>query len=89
MATRTEIDKLSLNKDAREMIARAREEGIETVWDRLAAQQNRDDLSQRDAHRPGRQTHQKGQHQHEQRHRQQRCGSLMPRQPPIKRGDRR
>lgn len=39
MANRTEIDMLSLNKDAREMIARAREEGIETVWDRLAAQQ--------------------------------------------------
>jgi hypothetical protein len=39
MANRTEIDLLSLNKDAREMIARAREEGIETVWDRLAAQQ--------------------------------------------------
>jgi carbon-monoxide dehydrogenase catalytic subunit len=34
----TDINSLSINKDAREMIARAREEGIETVWDRLAAQ---------------------------------------------------
>jgi carbon-monoxide dehydrogenase catalytic subunit len=39
MATDTNVNGLSINKDARAMIARAREEGIETVWDRLAAQQ--------------------------------------------------
>ena len=33
------IRKLSINNDAREMLVRAREEGIETVWDRLAAQE--------------------------------------------------
>jgi carbon-monoxide dehydrogenase catalytic subunit len=32
------VRKLSINNDAREMLVRAREEGIETVWDRLAAQ---------------------------------------------------
>lgn len=36
---RTEdIKSLTINSDAREMLTRAREEGIETVWDRLAAQ---------------------------------------------------
>jgi len=39
MPSDTDINRLSINKDARAMIARAREEGIETVWDRLAAQQ--------------------------------------------------
>ncbi len=39
MASETGIKELSINKDARAMIARAREEGIETVWDRLAAQE--------------------------------------------------
>jgi carbon-monoxide dehydrogenase catalytic subunit len=39
MANRTDINTLSINKDARAMLARAREEGIETVWDRLAAQE--------------------------------------------------
>jgi len=39
MASDTDINRLSINKDARAMIARARAEGIETVWDRLAAQQ--------------------------------------------------
>jgi len=39
MANRTEISKLSINKDSRAMLAVAREQGIETVWDRLAAQQ--------------------------------------------------
>jgi carbon-monoxide dehydrogenase catalytic subunit len=39
MATDTNVNGLSINKDARAMIARAREEGIETVWDRLAVQQ--------------------------------------------------
>ena len=39
MANHKDINSLSINKDARAMIARAREEGIETVWDRLAAQQ--------------------------------------------------
>ena len=38
MANHKDINSLSINKDARAMIARAREEGIETVWDRLAAQ---------------------------------------------------
>jgi carbon-monoxide dehydrogenase catalytic subunit len=33
-----ELSGLSINEDARSMLARAREEGIETVWDRLAAQ---------------------------------------------------
>ena len=33
------IRKLSINNDAREMLVRAREEGIETVWDRLKAQE--------------------------------------------------
>jgi carbon-monoxide dehydrogenase catalytic subunit len=36
---RNGIDKLSIHADARAMLARAREEGIETVWDRLAAQE--------------------------------------------------
>jgi anaerobic carbon-monoxide dehydrogenase catalytic subunit len=35
----TDLHALSINVDTRAMIARAREEGIETVWDRLAAQQ--------------------------------------------------
>jgi carbon-monoxide dehydrogenase catalytic subunit len=39
MARQADINSLSIGKDARAMIARAREEGIETVWDRLAAQQ--------------------------------------------------
>ncbi|MGD8318311.1 MAG: anaerobic carbon-monoxide dehydrogenase catalytic subunit [Myxococcales bacterium] len=39
MASDTDINGLSINKDARAMIARARQEGIETVWDRLASQQ--------------------------------------------------
>jgi carbon-monoxide dehydrogenase catalytic subunit len=39
MASQKDVNSLSINKDARAMIARAREEGIETVWDRLAAQQ--------------------------------------------------
>jgi carbon-monoxide dehydrogenase catalytic subunit len=39
MASNTDVSSLSINKDARAMIARAREEGIETVWDRLAAQE--------------------------------------------------
>jgi len=39
MANRTDINSVSIHKDARAMLARAREEGIETVWDRLADQQ--------------------------------------------------
>jgi carbon-monoxide dehydrogenase catalytic subunit len=39
MASHEKLSQLSINNDARAMIARAREEGIETVWDRLAAQQ--------------------------------------------------
>jgi len=39
MVDHADVDSLSINKDARLMIARAREEGIETVWDRLAAQE--------------------------------------------------
>ena len=39
MKTPDNIRKLSINNDARAMLVRAREEGIETVWDRLAAQQ--------------------------------------------------
>ncbi len=39
MDTPDKLSKLSINNDAREMLVRAREEGIETVWDRLAAQQ--------------------------------------------------
>ena len=40
MTTRRRADKhLSVTADAQAMIARAREEGIETVWDRLEAQQ--------------------------------------------------
>ena len=39
MANQADINSLSIGKDARAMISRAREEGIETVWDRLAAQQ--------------------------------------------------
>lgn len=31
--------RMSINEDARAMLARAREEGIETLWDRLAAQE--------------------------------------------------
>jgi carbon-monoxide dehydrogenase catalytic subunit len=39
-ATATEdLTRLSINEDARAMLQRARAEGIETVWDRLAAQQ--------------------------------------------------
>jgi carbon-monoxide dehydrogenase catalytic subunit len=34
-----ELHQLSIHADARAMIERAREEGIETVWDRLAAQE--------------------------------------------------
>ena len=32
-------DRLTIHQDAQQMIERAREEGIETVWDRLAAQE--------------------------------------------------
>ncbi|NND37468.1 MAG: anaerobic carbon-monoxide dehydrogenase catalytic subunit [Gammaproteobacteria bacterium] len=39
MKTPDNVRKLSINNDAREMLIRARKEGIETVWDRLAAQQ--------------------------------------------------
>jgi carbon-monoxide dehydrogenase catalytic subunit len=39
MANRTDIDRLSIHEDARAMLARAREDGIDTVWDRLADQQ--------------------------------------------------
>lgn len=39
MTNRTDIDRLSIHPDARAMLARAREEGIDTVWDRLADQQ--------------------------------------------------
>lgn len=39
MASHADVNSLTINKDARAMIARAREEGIDTVWDRLAAQQ--------------------------------------------------
>lgn len=39
MDTPDKLSKLSISNDAREMLVRAREEGIETVWDRLAAQQ--------------------------------------------------
>jgi len=39
MANQADINSLSIGKDARAMIARARELDIETVWDRLAAQQ--------------------------------------------------
>ncbi len=41
MTTRrpTDLHQLSMQADARAMIERAREEGIETVWDRLAAQE--------------------------------------------------
>ena len=39
MDTPDTLSKLSISNDAREMLVRAREEGIETVWDRLAAQQ--------------------------------------------------
>jgi carbon-monoxide dehydrogenase catalytic subunit len=39
MASHENLSQLSINNDARAMIMRAREEGIETVWDRLAAQQ--------------------------------------------------
>ena len=39
MASHENVSQLSINNDARAMIIRAREEGIETVWDRLAAQQ--------------------------------------------------
>ncbi len=35
----TDLHQLSIHADARAMIERAREEGIETVWDRLAAQE--------------------------------------------------
>ena len=38
MDTLDKLSRLSINTDAREMLVRAREEGIETVWDRLAAQ---------------------------------------------------
>ena len=39
MASHEKLSQLSINNDARAMIARAREEGIETVWDRLEAQE--------------------------------------------------
>jgi carbon-monoxide dehydrogenase catalytic subunit len=39
MATTENVKQLSSCMDARAMLVRAREEGIETVWDRLAAQQ--------------------------------------------------
>ena len=39
MASQVDLNNLSINKDARAMIARAREEGIDTVWDRLAEQE--------------------------------------------------
>ena len=39
MVNTENVQQLSTNNDAREMLVRAREEGIETVWDRLAAQQ--------------------------------------------------
>jgi carbon-monoxide dehydrogenase catalytic subunit len=39
MATTDNVKQLSSCMDARAMLVRAREEGIETVWDRLAAQQ--------------------------------------------------
>src|SRR6056297_100002 len=39
MAAHDNVKQFSINNDALAMIARAREEGIETVWDRLAAQQ--------------------------------------------------
>ncbi len=39
MASHENVSRMSINNDARAMIIRAREEGIETVWDRLAAQQ--------------------------------------------------
>jgi len=35
----TDLHELSINADSRAMLERAREEGIETVWDRLAAQE--------------------------------------------------
>jgi carbon-monoxide dehydrogenase catalytic subunit len=37
--SRQEFARFSTHKDTRETLARAREEGIETVWDRLAAQE--------------------------------------------------
>ncbi|MGD2130135.1 MAG: anaerobic carbon-monoxide dehydrogenase catalytic subunit [Lysobacterales bacterium] len=39
MVFRKQPEKLTINADAQAMIARAREEGIETVWDRLAQQE--------------------------------------------------
>lgn len=39
MGASDKVRKLSISNDAREMLVRAREEGIETVWDRLAAQE--------------------------------------------------
>jgi len=39
MVNSENVRQLSISNDAREMLVRAREEGIETVWDRLAAQQ--------------------------------------------------
>jgi anaerobic carbon-monoxide dehydrogenase catalytic subunit len=39
MSTHTPAGRFTINKDAREMIWHAAEEGIETVWDRLAAQE--------------------------------------------------
>ena len=39
MVSQKPVNSLSINKDARAMISRAREEGIDTVWDRLADQQ--------------------------------------------------
>ena len=39
MTTTDNVKQLSSCMDARAMLVRAREEGIETVWDRLAAQQ--------------------------------------------------
>ena len=39
MANRIDINSLSIHDDTRAMLARAREDGIDTVWDRLADQQ--------------------------------------------------
>jgi len=39
MANRTDINSLSIHDDTRAMLARARDDGIDTVWDRLAEQQ--------------------------------------------------
>jgi len=39
MASHDKLTQLSIHNDSRAMLVRARKEGIETVWDRLAAQQ--------------------------------------------------